>query len=236
MSRRRTRSFLWPTVAALVCLTITTTASIWQYRRGVEKDAVTAQRQRADSSAEILVPKEQVAEGALNYHQVQTRGEFLPNTLLLHDNQIRDRRVGYNVYSVLRISGSALHCLVKRGWVAASMDRSVMPEVATPSGEVEVRGLVLPGSTRFFELADNAAGNVWQNVTVERVAKAYGLYMQPFIIEQRNELADGLKRDWPVPVNASAKHYGYSFQWAAMATLIVILYGFFYVRRSTKQT
>jgi surfeit locus 1 family protein len=42
---------------------------------------------------------------------------------------------------------------------------------------------------------------------------------------------DDLSRDWPAPVSASAKHYGYAFQWGAMAAAIVVLNLLFAVRR-----
>ena len=38
---------------------------------------------------------------------------------------------------------------------------------------------------------------------------------------------DGLLRQWPLPAADVHKHYGYAFQWFAMATLIVGLYVWF---------
>jgi surfeit locus 1 family protein len=137
------------------------------------------------------------------------------------------------VYTPLQLDGSALHVLVKRGWVAAPLDRSRLPDVATPDGPVVVDGLALAPNSRFLELSPQASvdGAVWQNVTVDRVAQATGLAFQPIVLEQHSPAPDGLLRDWPTPVAASSKHYGYAFQWGAMAVTIVVLDVVFLVRR-----
>ena len=91
--------------------------------------------------------------------------------------------------------------------------------------------IALPPNSRFLELSsDTRVGRVWQNVTLERVAAATRLEFQPLILEQSSALDDGLVRDWPRPASGSAKHYGYAFQWGAMAVLIVIFYVVLHVR------
>lgn len=240
-SQHKARSLLVPTIAAALGLGITVSACIWQYGRGVEKDRIAAEIEAANQGAEISVPGELVKSDAWVYRKVRVKGEFLPAALVLHDNQIHAKRVGYNVYGVLKLSNGKVHCLIKRGWVVAPPDRKTLPEVVSNFGEVEISGLALPPVTRFLELSAStssnsvAGSNVWQNVTVERVAQAFGLALQPFVIEQHSDTADGLTRQWPAPVSSSAKHYGYAFQWGGMAALIAVLYVFFYVRRKSKQ-
>jgi surfeit locus 1 family protein len=43
------------------------------------------------------------------------------------------------------------------------------------------------------------------------------------------EAADGLHRHWPPPAVDVHKHYGYAFQWFALAALILGLYVWFQV-------
>lgn len=220
-----------PTVIALVGLALTVSACLWQYGRGQEKDRIAARMADDAAGARFELGPQPVNESAVRFLHVSARGEFLADALLFLDNQARGTAPGYVVFMPLRIAGSRMHVLVKRGWIAASQDRSVEPVVGTPGGEVTVEGLALPPNSKFLELSsDTRVGRVWQNVTLERVAAATRLDFQPLILEQSSALDDGLVRDWPKPASGSAKHYGYAFQWGAMAVLIVIFYLVLHVR------
>ncbi|MGZ3253705.1 MAG: SURF1 family cytochrome oxidase biogenesis protein, partial [Burkholderiaceae bacterium] len=78
-------------------------------------------------------------------------------------------------------------------------------------------------------------GAILQNVDVAEVAAASKLLMQPIVIEQSNDLHDGLVRNWPRPSSGIEKHYGYVVQWyglAATAFIFFVVTGF---RRESKQ-
>jgi surfeit locus 1 family protein len=98
-----------------------------------------------------------------------------------------------------------------------------------------VGGLALPPSGRFLEFRETPlTAAVWQNVTVDRYGQRFGLDFQPLVLEQHSDTADGLLRDWPKPASGSAKHYGYAFQWGAMAILILVLHAIFLYRQLKK--
>ena len=71
---------------------------------------------------------------------------------------------------------------------------------------------------------------MWQNLTLERYRAAYPLALQPVLIQQENDLGDGLTRTWDAPDLGVDRHYGYAFQWFAMAALIAVLFLVFHVR------
>lgn len=222
-----------PTIAALLGLGLTVSACLWQYGRGLEKDRIDAERAAADDGARITLGAQPIGEDAVRFHQVRARGEFLPEEAIFLDNQVRGTMPGFVVFMPLRLGDSHMHVLVKRGWVAAPADRGAEPSIRTPSGEVEVEGTALPPNSRFLELSSSTqAARLWQNVTLERVAAATRLQFQPLILEQQGDVGDGLLRDWQRPARGSAKHYGYAFQWGAMALTIVILYVVLNVRRN----
>jgi surfeit locus 1 family protein len=222
-----------PTIAALLGLGLTVSACLWQYGRGLEKDRIDAERAAADDGARITLPAQPLAEEAVRYRRVSARGEFLPEAAVFLDNQVRGTTPGFVVFMPLRLGESRMHVLVKRGWIAAPPDRGIEPSIRTPSGEVEVEGTALPPNPRFLELSSSTrSGRLWQNVTLERVAAATHLEFQPLILEQQGDVDDGLLRDWQRPVRSSAKHYGYAFQWGAMALTILILYLVLNVRRN----
>jgi surfeit locus 1 family protein len=225
------RPRLGPTVVALLGLALTVSACLWQYGRGQEKDRIAARMADESAGARFELGAQPVNESAVRFLHVSARGEFLTDALLFLDNQARGPVPGYVVFTPLRIAGSRMHVLVKRGWIAAPRDRNVEPPVATPGGEVTVEGLALPPNSKFLELSsDTRVGRVWQNDPRGGGAAAPRLEFQPLILEQSSALDDGLVRDWPKPASGSARHYGYAFQWGAMAVLIVVFYLVLHVR------
>jgi cytochrome oxidase assembly protein ShyY1 len=128
--------------------------------------------------------------------------------------------------------GSGRYVLVNRGWVAGLPDRSRLPEVTTPGATVQITGLAVVPGRRFLELSTNVAeGKVWQNLTLERYRQAFPIPLQPVVIQQESELADGLVREWDPPDLGINKHYGYAFQWLALAATVLVFYLVTHVRR-----
>jgi len=155
--------------------------------------------------------------------------------MVLLDNRILRGVAGYHVMMPLKLGEENVYVLVNRGWVAGNPDRSRLPEVRTPRETQVVRGRALVPGRRFLELSTQVAqGRVWQNLTLERYRDAVPIAIQPFMIRQENDGApdDGLNRDWEPPDLGTDKHYGYAFQWFALATLILIFYLVTHVRRN----
>ena len=97
---------------------------------------------------------------------------------------------------------------------------------------VEVRGRVRRHASRLLQLGQPVPlkpGAIVQNLDVAQLAQASGLEVEPFIIEQTSSVDDRLVRDWPRPSLGIDRHYGYAFQWfalAATAFLFFVVTGF----------
>jgi surfeit locus 1 family protein len=88
-----------------------------------------------------------------------------------------------------------------------------------------VEGIAMVPSSHFFELdAKTVEGSVWQNLVLGRYAKWSGLKLQPIVLQQTSDAADGLVRAWGKPDTGVTMHRGYAFQWYALATAILITY------------
>jgi len=124
---------------------------------------------------------------------------------------------------------------VNRGWIAGNPERARLPEVRTPQGTIEITGLAVTPSRRFVELSSRAVeGKVWQNLTLERYRDAFPLALQPVVIQQESPLDDGLVREWDAPDLGVEKHYGYAFQWIALALTIFVFYFVTHVGRTAE--
>ncbi|HEV8646014.1 MAG TPA: SURF1 family protein [Burkholderiales bacterium] len=228
--RRRPR---WlPAVAAIAGAALAAAAGNWQLDRAHEKERLQRAYDRGTADAPVVLSAAPVEAQTLLFRRIEATGEFVPRAAVLLDNKVLAGVAGYHVIVPLRIADSQKHVLVNRGWVAAGADRSRLPDVRTPVGSVTVIGIaVLPG--RFLELSGaETTGPVWQNLTIERYRRRMRLDIQPVVIEQHNDLGDGLARSWSRADFGIARHYGYAVQWFSLCGLIAFLYVFFYVRRA----
>ena len=226
------RPALIPTAAALAGIVVTALLGDWQLSRAAYKAGLEAQMREAARRPPVRIGSDPIEPQSILYHNVEVRGQFDPDRTVYLDNRLHQGRAGYQVVSPLKIAGGSRYVLVERGWVAAGPDRSRLPAVVTPAGEVDVAGMATPANPPVFELSRQVqAGKVWQNLTLDRYRSQFALDLQPTIIQQRNELPDGLVRDWAVPSLGIDRHRAYALQWFSMAAAILILYLVLNVRR-----
>ena len=225
---------LWPTLAAIAGVAATAALGNWQLGRGQDKAALAQRIAVANRDAQIELSQTEARAEDVAWHRVEVRGRLEPKYAVLIDNRILHGVVGYQVVMPLRIAGGERHVLVNRGWVAATGSRDILPQIKTPPEEVLIAGLATVPSKRYLELSKQVAeGKVWQNLTLERYRAAMPIALQPVVIQQESEIDDGLKREWSAPDLGIDKHYGYAFQWFAMAAAIVIIYLVCNVRKRT---
>lgn len=224
-----------PTLAAVGGVILTAYLGSWQLDRAAYKSAMQARIDQAGRAPAVRIPAQPADAEAFAYRRAEGTGHFVPEATILLDNRVREGVVGYEVITPLRLTDSALHVLVNRGWVRAPASRMELPQVRTPSGEVTVEGMALPPTTRYVELSDQTvSGSVWQNLKFEQYAQRFGLALQPLILQQNNDLADGLSRTWRRPDTGVDKHQAYALQWFVMSAVIAIIYVVLNVRSKRK--
>ena len=226
------RRAIIPALAAIVGIALTCSLGTWQLNRAHEKDSLRARFAAAAADPPIAVSAAEQSARDVELHRVEARGEFDPRYAIYIDNRIHGGVAGYHVVMPLRINGGARYVLVNRGWIAGSPDRSRVPAVRTPRETVHIAGVALIPGQRILELSkDVIEGQVWQNLTIDRYRKAMPIAVQPFVIQQESALDDGLVRDWPPPDFGIERHYGYAFQWFALAATIAVFYAVVHVRK-----
>ena len=234
------RPRLYSTLAAAAGIALTLAAAWWQLGRAHEKEAVRDRLAALAKDPPVMLGTAEVKLEDVEWRRVRARGRFEPGHAIFLDNRVHHGVAGYDVVMPLEIGktagGISRYVLVDRGWIEGSGDRSRLPPVRTPEAVVEVTGLAVVPGRRFLELSSEVVeGRVWQNLTLERYRRAVPVALQPVLIQQESALDDGLAREWPPADLGIDKHYGYVFQWLAMAATILVFYLVTHVRRVAEE-
>jgi len=225
-------------IAATLAIAVGVSLGQWQTRRAAEKEALEARLAVRASMPPIVLGSTIADIDAIEYRRVLVKGEFARDWPVYLENRPYRGAAGFYVIMPLKIAGTDMHVLVARGWVPRNMaDRAKLPAIPTSVGIVEIEGVATHNAGRLLQLgrAGTLQPNaIVQNLDIPAFAAASKLQIQPFVIEQLNDMQDGLVRDWPHPSIGIEKHRGYAFQWyalAATAFLFFVVTGF---RRETK--
>lgn len=215
---------------AMIALTLFAMAlfmrlGFWQLDRANEKkQMITMARTLSQeksikwSSGEVL-PKQ--------YQRLRTEGHFLPTVLLL-DNQHYQHQLGYDVLSPLALANGHV-VLVDRGWVAADLMQRVLPSIDIPNGLIQLEGSAYYPSKKNWLLGPamdkkNANLAVVELIDTQLISQFLHKSVYPFIIRLSSQAKNGFVRDWPVVAMSVDRHYGYAFQWFAIALAIFIIF------------
>lgn len=221
-------------LATLLGVALTANLGAWQLRRAAQKIALQAALEsRAHLPALAASDLARSAEAAelQHYRLVRLRGHWVGAHSVFLDNRQMDDRVGFYLVTPLQLEGRSEAVLVQRGWVPRDQrDRTLLPQVPTPAGLVEVVGHIAPPPARLYEFAAAASGVIRQNLDLGAFAAETGLQLAPLSVQQSDSAAtagDGLLRAWPRPAVDVQMHYGYAFQWFALCALMAGLYVWF---------
>lgn len=229
------RSRFWPTLATAIGVAATVALGNWQLDRAAQKRGLKERYETMAAQPPLNVGREAMSVAGIDLRRVEARGTFEPQHAVFIDNRIDHGVPGYHVVMPLRIEGSEVRVLVNRGWVARPALRSELPAVKTPQGPVTVAGTATVPHRAAFERMDTIVeGRIVQNLTIEAYRQMTPLAVQPFVLRQDSALDDGLKREWPAPDFGIEKHYGYAFQWFALAATLTIFYAYTQLKRGRK--
>jgi surfeit locus 1 family protein len=218
------------TLAAVITAAITASLGTWQLQRAEQKRALQTEM---DLRAALPVWTERdllLAQDLQTawFRPVSLRGHWVPEASVFLDNRQLAGRPGFFVVTPLRLAGSERTVLVQRGWTPRDfLDRSRVPEVPTPNGEVRLTGHLAPPPAKLYELGESSPGPIRQNIDIGAFASEFQLPLLEVSVLQSNDASDGLARQWPRIETGVAKHHGYAFQWFGLCALTVVVYFWF---------
>ncbi len=216
----------WQTLVTVLAVVLFVKLGLWQLSRAEEKEARYARLEYYAQHPAVTIPVTAVNLDDYQYRQVEIRGYFDPEHTIFLDNKLYQGIAGYHVLTPLRLVDSSMHVLVNRGWVSGGNDRSILPDVLTPTNQVVITGIVVSPSIKTLSLSDEQiTGKVWQNFDWDIYQRMTDLTLQPLLLLQQGETVnDGLIRQWEKPDAGSSKNFGYAFQWFSLAVVVFVIY------------
>ncbi|MEP6791418.1 MAG: SURF1 family protein [Ramlibacter sp.] len=217
-------------MAALLGMAAMLSLGFWQLSRAAQKEALQAAISERKSLPALangtFLAIKNVADAA--YSPVLLRGRWLPEHTVYLDNRQMQGKAGFYVLTPLALEEGVV-VVVQRGWVQRDFaQRDRLPAIETPQGTVQVAGRIAPPPAKLYEFSGSSAGVIRQNLDLgEFSAQTRLLLRQDLSVQQMGTASEGLLRDWPEVGSGVEKHYGYAFQWFALAALIAFLYVWF---------
>ncbi len=213
-------------VFALLFLPLTLRLGFWQLSRAEEKQLLLQAHEQRMSAQPVSMDRLKASEEH-QYRPVRVSGHYDNRRTLLLDNRVRRGRPGYEVISVFRAAdGRTL--LVNRGWVEASLDRSILPDIASVDGETGISGYLYRSPGKQVMLGEDnwqadKAVQIVQNAAPELAAEKLGEAFFPYQLRLDAGAPGAYETGWPVVNIMPGKHTGYAVQWFSLAALLLVL-------------
>jgi surfeit locus 1 family protein len=159
---------------------------------------------------------------------VSINGQYDVERSFLLDNKILNGRVGYDVYTPLKLpDGRSI--LVNRGFLPQGRTRQDLPVIETPAETLYVKGLMdkIPSKTIVLAEGVNQAKSwpvVLQYIDDKEIEKMLGYPVFNMVLWLDKDENHGFTRTLPALNLGSAKNTGYAFQWYAMTLALFIIY------------
>jgi cytochrome oxidase assembly protein ShyY1 len=221
-------------IFVLFFLPVTVSLAFWQLDRADQKNnllSIHKDRANADPILFSEINDIYTMEGdALNYPdyvRVELNGKYDNQSTLLLDNRVRNSRPGYDVISLFQ-TNNRQWILVNRGWVAAGLDRRILPELPLISGKIKINGYLYRSPGKQIMLGDDpwTKGKdriVIQSLDPELISEKLGINFYKFSLRLNESEPGALTTGWPVVNVQPGKHTGYAFQWTALTIALIIL-------------
>lgn len=212
---------IFPPLAALGLIALFVSLGLWQLDRAAEKNRLQALFEN-DAPYARLTGNMPVSE----FQNIEAYGHYLDQRQVLIDNMFVDSRIGYYAISAFRYAANQPLLIVNRGWIARPGAHEVDPDLSTGDAKRIIRGRVghLPRVGIRPGTAFEGAGD-WPKTaiypTLDDVSAELGQELLPFVLLLSPDDDDGFVRRWRPRESGSRMHYGYAFQWFAMAAAVL---------------
>ncbi|PKI16476.1 SURF1 family protein [Colwellia sp. 12G3] len=236
LAKSLVRSALWLGLTLIVFIGLVK-LSFWQYNRGFEKDQRTIRITQLNEESPLTLSevvklskeKQFTGKESINDFPVTINGLFNGDYIFLLDNQVEKSSLGYRVLQVVQTPTYAV--LVNLGWVQGSIDRSILPDISPLHGQFTFQGHVRIVEQGIMLQEQDFTQPSWplrvQQIELTKfstlISPLIDKPLLPFVIYVDPKESLGYIKNWHPMVMPADKHFGYAFQWAALAIAWLIL-------------
>jgi surfeit locus 1 family protein len=220
------------TLVTIALLYTMISLGFWQLSRAEFKDTLQHKIEQRKNMSAVSLDELPESKDERRYWPVQFMAEFDGEHSFLLDNKILNGRVGYHVFTPVKLNESQA-VLVARGFIEAGRKRDQLPELTTPEDVLMIKGLLDLPPPRAILLADDVQQTaswpaVLQYIDLDEISRilGYELYDMILWLDVDDAATDDAVFEYDLPVlnlNA-AKNTGYAFQWFAMSVALLIIY------------
>ena len=239
LSKQYTGRFWFVQLITVAVFSLFVTLGTWQLSRGdVKSEIEHAINHQQEEFSAIGLPLSDIENW--RYKRIKVTGEFNVEKQFLLDNQVRNGMAGYSVLTPLYVKQFNVWLLVDRGWIAQGVTRNELPKVEFESHPITISGRIYVPYDETYSLGGIADGedSRWprriQFVNYSQMGTRLGETLQPFTLRLDAQEPNGYRRDWAENNLSSKKHYGYAFQWYAMAFAVVVLWWLYSIKPMVK--
>ncbi|HEX4869913.1 MAG TPA: SURF1 family protein [Moraxellaceae bacterium] len=218
---------LWGVLLALAGALLFSRLGFWQLGRAAEKAQLAARYEARHRLPPLDLPG-LLARGAdIDDLPVRLAGRYDNSRLVYLDNQPRGATAGFHVYTAFQPLHSRRLVLVDRGWIPRGADVQRLPPVPEASATLVEGSAAAPSP--FFTVGEPDYRQRPLRVgrlEMDKLERALGVELQPFVIRLAPSAPDGFVREWTPAARLGmppAKHRAYAFQWFALAAAVLVV-------------
>ena len=165
---------------------------------------------------------------ALRYQWLRLAGHYLPERQVFLDSLSLQGRPGYQVLTPFATETGTV--LVNRGWLPASGDRDLLPDVRVGDNHRELLGRIdwLPRPGLVLAPPPVPRSAPWPRrllfPTAAMLRAQTGLPLREYQLLLAPESPDGYTRDWQPGGMGPERHLAYAVQWFGLALAVVVIH------------
>lgn len=223
MTDPKALAYRWlPPVAAVLLIVLFVSLASWQLDRAAQKEALA--RLFDDTGGPVTFVSSRDYE---LYQPVAASGRYLPGRQILIDNIVHGGQLGYYVITPFETAAGGPLLLVNRGFVRRKPSAG-LPAIDVAGDARDITGRIgrLPRvAVRPGDAIE--AGQGWPKTAVyprrEDIAAVLGEEVAAPVLLLAPDADDGYIRQWQTEQKGPMMHYGYAFQWSALALTVLVL-------------
>lgn len=229
-------AWLFIVLSTVIVFSILVKLGFWQLERAQYKANLQQTLHLRQSAASLNFSQivELSKQEPVTGFKLTTQVTPVSQDVFLLDNQVYQGKVGYLALQAVQVDESKPWLLVELGFVTASLDRRLLPNVSPIQNPSRLTGRVYQKQLNPMS-SDLMAEPNWpkrfQNLNIGQLSALIEQPLANFVLQPSNIPNNNYPHPWqPIPLS-SQKHQGYAVQWFSMAAVFSFLMAYLFFKK-----